>query len=129
MHGSGIPAIFSCRESWTDRVGADLCVRPGADPSTLLRVVLSLPKDDASVGPYVRVTKPTAPSGTNRYCVGAVLPTHRVSSAIVIVRLSAGRWIGTIRCTSSFSRAMLSSRLVVNGLGGLGGVALAAPGL
>src|SRR5438105_4949218 len=80
MHGSGIPAIFSCRESWTDRVGADLCVRPGADPSTLLRVVLSLPKDDASVGPYVRVTKPTAPSGTNRYCVGAVLPTHRVSS-------------------------------------------------
>src|SRR5947207_15109941 len=81
MHGSGIPAIFSCRESWTDRVGADLCVRPGAD---------------TSVGPYVRVTKPTAPSGTNRYCVGAVLPTHRVSSAIVIVRLSAGRWIGTI---------------------------------
>jgi hypothetical protein len=58
-----------------------------------------------------------------------VRPIHFVNSAIVTTRLSAGKCTGTIRWTSSFRRAMLSARLTVNGLGGLGGVAVAGCGL
>src|SRR5207237_7196468 len=72
-----------------------------------------------------------------RHCESALIarsysvdgrPIHFVRSAIVTTRPSAGRWIGMMRFTSSFSRRMLSTRVSVNGLGGFGGVAVAGCG-
>ena len=118
---------------------------PFAKPSSLTRVY-AVASGKGGVGKSsvtVNLAAALAASGRNVGVVDADIyghsvprmlgvtgrPTQRVNSAIVTVRLSAGRCTGTIRCTSSFRRRMLSTRLTVYGLAGFGAVAVCGCGL
>ena len=113
--------VCRCKDAGACRCEPDACRCEGP-----FAVGAKAPRGPAEAGHYIYRRGP-AETGHYIYRRGpaeAALyvyrPAIRISSARVILRPSAGRWIGTMVSTSSFNRSIVAIRLSVYGLTGIG---------